>query len=63
MPHSNTNDTVELGEEEIPSTNTLAPSLGPRKGQTEIARTEFDCHGINGEKQRVLVMRRMGRNS
>ena len=58
MSPSNTNDTVKLGEEEIPSTHTLAPSLPPREGRNEIARTEFDCHGTNGEKRRVLFVTR-----
>ena len=52
-PPSNTNDTVKLGEEETPS-NTLAPYWGLRDDKKEIARTEFDCHAVNGEKRRVL---------
>ena len=55
VPPSNINDAVKLGEEEIPCTNTFKyiGSIFAAEGQKHIARTECDCHGINGEKRRV----------
>ena len=61
MPPSNTNYTVKVSEEEIPSTNKfnfLGSIFPAEEGQKEIARTYFDCHGINREKRRVLFVTR-----
>ena len=52
MSPSNTNDAVKKYYVRIHS-SILAPSLRLREGQKQIARTECECHGINGEKRRV----------
>ena len=47
---------LKLGEEEIPCTNTfkyIGSIFAAGGGTEQIARTECDCHGINGEKRRV----------
>ena len=49
----------KVGEEEIPSRNTfkyIGSIWRLREGQKEIARTELNCHGVNGEKQRVSLL-------
>ena len=56
MPPSNTNDAeswVKKKNHVRIYSSILAPSLRLTEGQKQIARTECDSHGINGEKRRV----------